>query len=131
MCLFEFKLHFEFKFSNADKRGSMELILASALGVAAVYRMTLDITSPDIEGPFNLYTLIRTHIESRGYPAWVKDGIYCRYCVSFWFGLMFALPLPIEGLISWWLWPIWAVGLSGPATWYYDYMGVLFPDSEE
>lgn len=107
----------------------MTLFIATIMGIAATYRMTGDITSPEIEGPFNLYSAMRTHIENHSYPPWIREGILCRYCVSFWFGLIFALPFPITGMISWWMYPVWAVGLSGPSTWYYDYMGVLFPDT--
>lgn len=87
------------------------------IGAFAVFRMTLDITSTrELDGPFGLYTAVRSHIEGRDYPSWIKDGVVCPWCVSFWFGCFFGVFYPMSGLCEWWMYPVLAAGLSGPST---------------
>ena len=107
----------------------MDLFLLWIIGVAATWRMTMDIASTrQLEGPFGLYDIIRDHIAFRNYPDWIKDGIQCVWCVSFWFGCFFALFYPLAGLYSWWMYPVLAAGLSGPVTLFFSYVELIFPD---
>lgn len=81
----------------------MDLFVWLLIGILATWRMTHDITNQmELDGPFNLYTHVRAFFQREFWPVWVQDGITCPYCVSFWFGHLVALLLPIYTGIDLW-----------------------------
>jgi hypothetical protein len=46
------------------------------------------------EGPFSLFVKLR-NVSFLKQENWIGRGIRCPYCVSFWFGFLVALWLPL------------------------------------
>jgi hypothetical protein len=57
------------------------------LRLFGVYRLTYLALHED--GPFEVATHIRTLAQSG--PEWVRDGVRCPLCLSFWFALLLAI----------------------------------------
>lgn len=81
-----------------------DLILFLAL-VFATYRMSYMVALE--EGFFEVFTLIRKPFEKQ--KTWIGRGLHCVFCLSFWFGWLFALPYLSYGL----LYVAYALALSG------------------
>ncbi len=84
------------------------MLTVMALGT---WRLTYDFVA--LDGPLGLYRWLRDRVSASSAPAWVKEGIACGYCVSFWVG--FALCLLIPGL-SWSEYILYALASSGAVT---------------
>jgi hypothetical protein len=56
------------------------------------------------DGPFNIFDRIRFEVSSVG-SDWVRSGIHCPLCISFWLGFIGAIFLPWSGVLDY-------VGLS-------------------
>ncbi len=78
----------------------MNLYLALALSILAVYRVSYFIAKED--GPFDLFSELRGKI---GQDGWVGRGLHCVLCISFWLSLIPALWLfwgrPIDIIVGW------------------------------
>jgi succinate dehydrogenase hydrophobic anchor subunit len=51
-------------------------------------------------GPFGLFERVRDKLETKAVPDWVKIGVKCPICISFWVGACVALWLN-GGLLMW------------------------------
>lgn len=61
------------------------------MSALAVWRVAKVITEE--EGPFSIFTKIRSHARVDGKYGWIGRGVYCLWCVSFWIGLFTGLAL--------------------------------------
>lgn len=92
----------------------MQIAVWLIVGFFATWRITFDLTSSiELEGPFGLYEWLRTEFQKERWPAWIRNGIDCPYCVSFWIGHIVALFLPIYSEFSW----LAAVGVYLASAW--------------
>lgn len=68
------------------------------------------------EGPGNpgLYVRYRAFV-AKGKPHWVRKGVSCVWCTSFWVGLAITCFLLWAGEAPLVLFPIWWMGLSAGA----------------
>lgn len=67
----------------------------------AVWRLTKIVNEE--EGPFEIFKYIRASFPTDGKRGWIGRGIYCFWCVSFWFGLAIGLaysPVPFGVIIG-------------------------------
>lgn len=78
------------------------------LAAFAIYRLARMLALE--EGPFRWFAWIQERTEKQ--DTWVKRGLHCPACLSFWFALiatLFFLPLSLPAfLLTWW-------GLAGAA----------------
>jgi hypothetical protein len=72
----------------------------------AVYVLAYSITN--LDGPFDAFSRLR--YLARKQDTWVKRGIHCPMCVSFWLGWLFALALPYQDYVQY---AILALALMG------------------
>lgn len=64
---------------------SIELIATSL----CVWRLSKMVTEE--EGPFEVFKHIRSRFPIDGKRGWIGRGLYCLWCMSFWFGLLIGL----------------------------------------
>ena len=65
------------------------------------------------EGPFSLFERFRSWVPMGGKWGWVGRGVYCLWCVSFWIGLVLAVPATYpQGSIYEWVTRSVIIGLS-------------------
>lgn len=69
--------------------------IAILLAILATYRVSFLITSE--EGPFGLAQLFRSAFNRA--PGWMRNGVNCVFCASFWLALIPALYLA-------WVWSL-------------------------
>ena len=114
------------------------------IGTFAAWRLTWDLTSctpmsaegkPDwceynLEGPFRLYDGIRWLFRQNFWPKWVRDGIACPYCTSFWFSHLAALCMPIYNNLTWSealkLFFLMGFGMSGVIIFWFRRVKILY-----
>lgn len=78
----------------------------------SVYRLARDLTLE--EGPFSLYARFQGWAENQS--NWLKRGLMCPICLSFWLALLFTLLL---GLLTPFTWPVFLIhwlGIAGGAA---------------
>lgn len=90
------------------------MFLVAALVVYRISRMVaLE------EGPFDLFTNLRGFLWERFSANWVRAGLACPLCISFWVSPLAAAALYFQLHLAWyeffWLW----LGLSGAASFLY------------
>lgn len=97
----------------------------------ATWRITGDVSNDlELDGPFGIYSAIRNLCRRESMPEWIRDGIDCPYCVSFWIGHCVALLLPIYSGHTWlqaagiYLAVSWA--MSGAITFHMRRMKILY-----
>lgn len=76
------------------------------LTALAVYAVAFMITS--LDGPFDVFAKLQHW--ARMQDTWVKRGVLCKICVSFWLGWLFALALPYQDYVQY---AILALALMG------------------
>lgn len=84
------------------------------LAILATWRISSMLAEEEGPGFPGLYVRYRTFV-SRGRPHWVRKGVSCVWCTSFWIGLFITCFLVGVGEAPWFLFPIWWMGLSGGA----------------
>jgi len=74
----------------------MDALMLIVYRLLATYRLTYLVLYED--GPFELAAHVRTWGQTQ--PEWVRDGLHCSFCVSFWMALLIVwLPRRVvEGL---------------------------------
>ena len=96
------------------------------LFVFATFRLT-HLLSSEEEGPFEILQKLR-HIVGVRYDAKgeryhkneLAKGLLCFWCCSVWVGGLLAVPYIILSNVSFWLWPVCALALSGAAIFIYE-----------
>lgn len=78
--------------------------------VFATYRIARMVAHE--EGPFEVFTRLRTLVVNKWPDTWLERGIFCALCVSFWAG--FAV---VALSFAWWgQLLIYGLGLSGASV---------------
>lgn len=85
-----------------------------------VWRLTYDFVA--LDGPFGLYRWIRERVGNSN-VSWLREGITCGYCVSFWVGLVVTLAVP--GL-SWRDYILFSLASSGAVTLFARYLKSMY-----
>lgn len=73
------------------------IALQIVIAMFATWRLSYMVTSE--EGPWRVFFHLKNalgayDLDEKGTPrTWVGRGIICMYCVSFWVGLFFSLPM--------------------------------------
>lgn len=71
------------------------------------------------EGPFELFLTLRSWVYNRTKRTWIRNGVVCPLCLSFWISLPVAILVTYQLHLDWyavlWLW----FGLSGSASFLY------------
>lgn len=62
------------------------------IAVLVVFRLSIMVATE--EGPFSIFAKLRG-VSFLRQENWLGRGIRCPYCVSFWFGFLVALWLPL------------------------------------
>lgn len=109
----------------------MELAIWITVGILATWRITHDITSEmELDGPLLLYRLLRNVARRESMPDYIRDGIDCPFCVSFWAGHLVAALLPIYGALIWWqalgAYAVVSWAISGAVTLYIRRMKTIY-----
>ena len=98
------------------------IYLLVSLAILSVWRLTYDFVATD--GPFGLYRSIRDFVtRQESWPDWARDGIVCKFCVSFWAGFLVATLLPWHG---WQSYLLFALGCSGAVTLLARYLKAMY-----
>lgn len=96
---------------------SNDIWISLVVATFVVYRISRMIAVE--EGPFEVFTTIRTFFYHNKYPEWIQRGIVCPLCVSFWIALPIAILVTYQVHLDWyavfWLW----FALSGSASFLY------------
>jgi hypothetical protein len=61
--------------------------------VAALMALGLAYTGATLAGPFGLSTWLKRRVLNSAAPTWLKTGIECVYCWSFWLTLAITIGL--------------------------------------
>ena len=99
----------------------MTSIFYALLASLAIWRLTYDVIN--LEGPFGLYEWMRNFVKDSQSPAWVKNGMTCYHCLSFWIGFVVCLGNP--GL-SWQSYFLVSLGCSGAVTLTARYLKAMY-----
>lgn len=78
------------------------------MGVLALYRVSFMVTRED--GPFEVFTGLRSWVFNRWGNGWQNDGVNCILCVSWWLSWFVAALLPVANIRTY---VLSAMGLSG------------------
>jgi len=93
------------------------LWISLAIATFAVYRLSRMIGLE--EGPFEVFLTFRSWMYSKFEYRWVRNGVVCPLCISFWISLPAALLVTYQLHLDWyavfWLW----ISLSGAASFLY------------
>ncbi len=68
-------------------------VMTFVVGVLATWRLSKMITEE--EGPFMIFTRLRSTFPSDGKHGWIGRGLYCMWCVSVWIGIALGLVLSL------------------------------------
>lgn len=67
----------------------MDTLINIILWTLVVYHFSIAIT--ELDGPFELFAIIRGWSMHQRCPDWITNGIHCPICVSFWLSLIVVL----------------------------------------
>jgi len=94
-----------------------DLWISLTVATFAVYRLSRMVALE--EGPFDIFLNMRGFFYNRFEQQWVRRGITCPLCISFYVGLLAAVILYFIHHLEWyailWLW----LALSGSASFLY------------
>lgn len=93
------------------------LWISLVIAVFVVYRIARMVALE--EGPFEVFLTFRSWVYERVQKTWVRNGIICPLCISFWVALPVAVIVTLQLHLDWyailWLW----FALSGAASFLY------------
>lgn len=94
-----------------------DIWISLVVATFVVYRISRMIALE--EGPFEVFTTIRTILYNTKYPEWIRRGIICPLCIGWWIALPIAILVTYQVHLDWyavfWLW----FALSGSASFLY------------
>lgn len=71
------------------------------------------------EGPFEVFTTLRTFFYEHNAPEWLRRGIICPLCISFWIAIPLAVLMVYSNHYDWYTFFYLWFALSGVASFLY------------
>lgn len=71
------------------------------------------------EGPFEVFTNLRSWFYNHNSPGWIQRGIICPLCISFWVSIPLALLMVYQLHLDWYAFFYLWLALSGAVSFLY------------